>query len=179
MTAEEYMAISAEGDRTQLVEGLVIVNEPKLRHGVLQLRLGMALGAWTESDAGFGVASMPTSVKLDEHNVFGPDLVWIAEDHALSELDRYPETVPDLCVEVRSSSTWRYDTGAKRAVYERSGLPELWLVDDAAERVLVFRRSRRDSRMFDVTLELRAGEELASPQLPGFALAIERLFRDS
>ena len=50
--------------------------------------------------------------------------------------------MPDLAVEVRSPSTWRYDVGAKKDGYERHGLPELWLVDTEARSVLVYRRAR-------------------------------------
>ena len=50
-------------------------------------------------------------------------------------------SLPDLAIEIRSPSTWRYDIGAKKSVYEREGLPELWLVDGDANVVLVFRRS--------------------------------------
>jgi Uma2 family endonuclease len=80
-------------------------------------------------------------------------------------------------VEIRSASTWRYAVGAKKRVYEAGGLAELWLVDDAAETVLVYRRSTVGARNFDVALELARGETLASPQLPGFELAIDGLFR--
>jgi len=48
--------------------------------------------------------------------------------------------------EVRSASTSRYDIGAKKAAHERAGLPELWLVDTAADEVLVFRRSSPQAR---------------------------------
>jgi Uma2 family endonuclease len=91
--------------------------------------------------------------------------------------DVYPEHVPDLCVEIRSASTWRFDIGAKKRVYESGGLPELWLVDDAAEAVLAYRRSDPESETFDVALELRRGESLTSPQLPGFELSIDELFK--
>lgn len=91
--------------------------------------------------------------------------------------ESYPEHVPDLCVEIRSASNWRYDLGVKKRVYEDGGLPELWLVDDAAEIVLVYRRSRPDAPTFDVALELGAGKTLASPPLPGFGLRAGQLFR--
>jgi len=77
---------------------------------------------------------------------------------------------------VRSPSTWRYDIGAKKAAYECHGLPELWLVDTAAEVVLVFRRSAQDARAFDQALELDRDGRLASPLLPGFQLAVTELF---
>lgn len=79
-------------------------------------------------------------------------------------------------MEVRSPSTWRYNVGAKKAAYERHGLRELWLVDTAAEAVLVFRRSAARMVVFDVALELARDEQLSSPLLPDFALAVAELF---
>ncbi|MCK9247551.1 MAG: Uma2 family endonuclease [Solirubrobacteraceae bacterium] len=61
-------------------------------------------------------------------------------------------------------------------VYEERGTGELWLVDTKAQTVLVYRRSAPQVPTFDVELELGAGDALASPQLPGFALAVDGLF---
>ncbi len=102
--------------------------------------------------------------------------MWFAAEHAPTELDAYPDRIPDLCVEIRSPGTWRYDVGAKKRVYERSELPELWLVDDASETTLVFRRSTPKAETFDVALELGRGDALASPQLPDFSLPLDELF---
>jgi Uma2 family endonuclease len=175
MTAAEYLAWSEEGDRTQLVEGEVIVNEPKPIHAALQARLAFELEAWTRSGEGRGLLLLPTDVVMDDFNVFGPDVLWIAERHRPADLSERLARVPDICIEVRSPGTWRYDIGAKKRVYERGGLPELWLVDDVAATVFVFRRSRAGAQ-FDVALELTGGDQLGSPQLPGFDLPLERLF---
>ncbi len=176
MTAEEYYAITVVGDRKQLVDGEIVVNEPKAIHALLQMRLASALHTWVNAAEGRGLALMPTDVRMDERNVYGPDVLWFSEPHIPADLDGYPERVPDLCVEIRSQSTWRFDIGAKKRVYEAGGLPELWLVDDAAGSVLVYRRSAPVSRTFDIALELRAGESLNSPQLPGFSLSVDELF---
>jgi Uma2 family endonuclease len=82
----------------------------------------------------------------------------------------------NLVVEIRSPSPWRYDVGAKKTAYERHGLPELWLVDTAASEILVFRRSTPQAAVYDVSLELAAGDTLASPLLPGFALPVADIF---
>jgi Uma2 family endonuclease len=177
MTADEYHAVTVEGDRTQLVDGRIVVDEPKLIHGVLQLRLGGELYAWVRAGEGRGMASLPTGVEMDDFNVYGPDVLWFREDRIPANFDAYPEHVPDLCVEIRSPSTWRYDVGTKKRVYEAGGLPELWLVDNIAETVLVFRRSGPGAPSFDVTLELGVGDTLQSPMLPGFALPLDELFR--
>jgi Uma2 family endonuclease len=176
MTADEYFAVSVEGDRTQLVDGVMIVNEPTLLHNAAQVGILTELVNWTKAAPGRGMASTPTDVVADEHNVFGPDVVWLSEERIPERLDRRLEGLPDLAVEVRSRSTWRYDIGKKRAAYERAGLPELWLVDTASRTVLVCRRSETDVPFFDVELELSEADALTSPQLPGFSLQVERVF---
>jgi Uma2 family endonuclease len=177
MTAEQYFAVTVEGDRKQLVDGAIVVNDPRPIHGVLLFRIASAFQRWIDARDARGLVVPPTDVVMDEHNVFGPDLSWIAQRHRPSDMRERLARVPDLCVEIRSPGTWRYDIGAKKSAYERGGLPELWLVDDVAETVLAFRRSRPEAAGFDVALELGRGDRLTSPQLPGFELALDELFR--
>ncbi len=176
MTVDEYFAVSTEGDRTELIGGELVVNEPMPKHGVIQTRLISRLQVWSEGAEGRGLVVTPADVILGEHDLYAPDLLWIAERNRPADLSQRLARVPDLCVEVRSPGTWRHDVGRKKAVYESGGLPELWLVDDLAETVLVFRRSSADQTSFDMSLELSSEEKLASPQLPGFSLSVAKLF---
>jgi Uma2 family endonuclease len=176
MTAEEYFAVSVEGDMTQLVDGVMIVNDPRLLHNLSQVRILTELTNWIRAAPRRGFASTPSSVVVDEYNVFSPDVLWIAEDRVPARFDEAFEGLPELAVEVRSPSTWRYDIGKKRSAYERAGLAELWLVDTASRTVLVCRRSKREATAFDIELELSEEDELGSPQLPGFSLPVKRIF---
>ncbi len=178
MTAEEYLATGDEERRAELVDGEVVVTEPSWRHERVIGHLQFALESWVRAKAGRGAASRPIDVLVDEHNVFAPDLVWYAERRVPATDAPRPYAVPDLAVEVRSPSTWRLDIGPKKGLYEAKGLPELWLVDTAADTVLVFRRSTTDAPGFDVALELGRGKELASPQLLGFSLFLDELFAE-
>jgi Uma2 family endonuclease len=176
MTAEQYYDVTVEGDRKQLVDGRIVVNEPKAVHSILQTRLVLAIGVWTQAGEGRGLVMTPTDVRMDEYNVYGPDVLWFRQERIPADLRGYPGHVPDLCVEIRSPSTWRYDIGAKKRVYEAGGLAELWLVDDASYSVLMYRRSSPGEPSFDVAVELGRGDTLESPMLPGFALSLEELF---
>jgi Uma2 family endonuclease len=178
MTAEEFLAMPEPelGWPRSLVAGEVVVNDPTVLHGEVQGELYLALTTWSRSASGRGKVVLPIDVQLDERNVFKPDILWYAEGRAPARLDRRPYPMPDLAVEVRSPSTWRYDVGAKKSGYERHGLPELWLVDTAGEAVLVFRRSEPGAPSFDVSLELAREEQVRSPLLPGFGLALAELF---
>lgn len=178
MTADEYLAVPYDGRRTMLVEGEVVLNQPGLPHQFVLADLLRALDAWARESPGRGRVTLPIDVKIDDRNVFGPDLLWYAEGRVPQRHAERPYPLPDLAVEVRSPSTWRYDIGAKKSAYERAGLAELWLVDTAASEILIFRRSSPDAPAFDVSLELGAGDELGSPRLPGFAMALSALFAD-
>ena len=167
MTATEYIALPNDERWCELIDGVVVVNEPRVDHGLVFMRLAAALQGWVTSGSGRGYVLPPTDVRIDEHNVYGPDVLWFSEDmHRPADLDAYHDRIPDLCVEIRSASTWRYDVGAKMRVYEAAGLPELWLVDDAAETMLVYRRSTAASKTYDVALELDSEQTLTSPSCP-------------
>ncbi len=176
ITAAEYLELTWDDDRwRELIDGVVVVNEPLPRHAITLATIIGELYAWVRAGSGRGLVLTPTDVELTEWDVYGPDAMWIAERHR-PDLDVRLPRVPDLCVEVRSPSTWRYDVGRKRAVYEQAGLPELWLVDTMAQTILVFRRSSPASPSFDVALELTGEETLRSPQLAGFATQVSDLF---
>ncbi|HCF59900.1 MAG TPA: hypothetical protein DFS52_18145 [Myxococcales bacterium] len=51
---------------------------------------------------------------------------------------RFLKVVPDLVVEIASESTASRDRGEKKAIYERNGVREYWLVDWRSREVTVF-----------------------------------------
>lgn len=178
MSADDYLAMAEEDSRRwlQLIAGEVVVSQPDPVHQRATRKLIVALSVWAEAGERRGEVFLPLDVKLDEENVYAPDVLWYADGHGPATDRPRPHPVPDLAVEVRSPSTWRYDVGVKRQVYEARELPELWLVDPAARTVLVYRRSSRGAKAFDVALEPGRGESLSSPLLPRFELALDELF---
>lgn len=180
MTADEFLRMpeNAFGHSSQLIDGEVVMNEPAPLHQIVLGDLHFALMGWTRAKPGRGRVTLPLDVRLDERNVYGPDLIWYAEGRGPRRDGSRPSPIPDLAIEVRSPSAWRRDLTIKRPVYEQQGLPELWLVDTVAERVLVHRRSGTDVAEFDLALELASGDVLTSPLLPGFALGVAELFSD-
>jgi len=179
MTAEEYLALPEHGDgpRTQLVDGeVVVMSDATWLHNTVQGGLYSALSLWVNSAPNRGAVGFPLDVLLDDRNVYSPDVVWYAHGRVPGLHDPIPYPMPDIVVEVRSPSTWRFNLGAKKAGYERHGLRELWLADTAASALLVFRRSSAGLAHFDVALELRRDGLLRSPLLPGFELTLSELF---
>ena len=175
ITADEYLAMEElEGRRTALIDGEIVMNEPTRWHQRALLEIASAVLLWEKGGPGRGVASLPLDIKLDEFNVYAPDVLWYATERAPAIMAPRPYPAPDLVVEIRSPSTWRYDIGRKKSGYEAAGVRELWLVDFTS--VLVFRRSGPQRPDFGVTLELTAEETLASSLLPGFGLPLADLY---
>jgi Uma2 family endonuclease len=171
LTADEYLA-REDPRRTELIEGVLVVNEPTVLHQRVVGLIYAALLAWTQVEPGRGVASLPLDVRLDDATVLAPDVLWFAQAIDLGA-PRAPR-MPDLAVEVRSPATWVYDVGPKRELYERHGLRELWLADTASRTLLVYRRSDPQGG-FDAQAELTAEQTLSSPLLPGFSVAVGEL----
>ena len=178
LTAEEFLKLPVpeRGRPWNLVAGEVVVSEPTAVHGDVVGNLLFALESWARAAPGRGRVAVPRDVRIDDFNVFAPDILWYAEGRIPRRDAPPPYPMPDLAVEVRSPSTWRYDIGPKKAGYERHGLPELWLVDTAAEELLAFRRSTAKAPAFDEVLELERDQCLTSPRLPAFALELADLF---
>ena len=176
LTADEFLARDDWPRYTQLIEGEVVVNQPALPHQLLVGRSYARLLAWTEEAPGRGLACLSVDVRVTPTNVYGPDVWWVGEERRPAPGQLALVGVPDLVVEVRSPSTWRFDIGSKRVRYEEAGVAELWLVDTSAASVLVYRRSAPQATGFDVALELESGDHLTSPLLAGFALDLDEFF---
>ena len=166
ISADEFLA----GDYpigSELIDGVVHVNDASFPHNRLCKRIDGELTRWT-AGPGHGESGQGGNWVLSDGHVYKPDVWWAAVPPDGTRNDG----PPDLAVEVRSPKTWHLDIGAKRREYRRWGTEELWLVDTPARTVFVYRAGES----LDDALELGPGEQLTSPLLPGFTLAIDDLF---
>jgi Uma2 family endonuclease len=175
LTADDYIATGDTRPRwTELINGEVIVDSPTFRHQAAVSYIHYRLMDWTLNGPNRGTTPGQLDFKFDNGNVLAPDVTWISGEISLDA--SVQNFSPDLAVEVRSPSTWRYDTTVKFRIYEAAGVAEVWLVDSAAKSVLVYRRSNPTRPDFDIALELGEGETLETPLLPDFSLNITALF---
>lgn len=179
MTADEYLALPyVDGEHSELIDGEIVMNSPRPVHQYIITWLAFEIMLWIRGGPRRGRVSIEVDHKLNDLNVFAPDLWWRNADHLGYDSNAKFVGPPDLAIEVRSERTWKYDTGAKLRTYEASGLPELWLVDTKANTVIVHRREHPTSSTFDVRLDLRAAQAatLTTPQMPGLELDVTALF---
>ena len=75
-------------------------------------------------------------VHLTDKDRFVPDVMVVCDRSKIKRT--HIDGAPDLVVEILSLSTARNDRGYKKDVYERSGVPEYWIVDPQHNSIEVY-----------------------------------------
>ena len=71
----------------------------------------------------------PTDVVFSDTEVAQPDLIFVSNERAHIITEQNIRGAPDLVIEILSPSTASRDRNFKRALYERHGVKEYWMVD--------------------------------------------------
>lgn len=175
MTLAAYLELP-EGSYN-LIEGRLYVSPSASPwHQSLVIRLAAALEAFVRPARLGRVYAAPLDVYLREEEpaiVVQPDVLFVARDGKAQVTRRGIQGPPALAVEVLSPSNASLDAVKKRAIYERVGVEEYWMVLPDLEQVEVL---RREGAGFARPQLLEHGDTLTTPLLPGFAFAIADLF---
>lgn len=178
-TYHDLVALPDDCLRHELVDGEHLVTpSPGTAHQLVSQQLFLALKAHVDREGLGEVLYAPFDVKLSLFTVLVPDLVYFTADRfARLVNERHATAAPDLVIEILSPGTRRRDKGRKRAVYEREGVGEYWIVDPDAASVTVLRRPAPGAA-FAVAATPTAGspEPLESPLFPGLAIPLSRIF---
>jgi Uma2 family endonuclease len=180
-TYSDLVALPEDQLRHELIDGEHFVSpSPNTGHQEISKRLFRALDAHVERHHIGDVLYAPFDVKLSLFTVLVPDLVYFTtERFARVVNEKHATAAPDLVVEILSPGTRRRDKGRKRAVYDREGVREYWIVDAEARSITVLRRPAADAGLTDVTvLTLAKDETLESPLFPGLTIPLREVFRD-
>ena len=175
-TVEEYMRMGEAGvfppdARVELIEGEIVDMSPiGDRHAwcvgwltrTLTLKLQRVALVWAQNP-----------VRLNNRSEPQPDiLVLKPPDDLYKHRKPRPEDVL-LLIEV-SDSTLAFDRRVKVPLYARAGIPEVWIVDLAGERVETFADPSGGAYQ---TVATRAhGEKLRPHVLKGLRLAVSDIF---
>jgi Uma2 family endonuclease len=166
-----------EWHRYEIIDGELFVSPPPhYKHQECGMLVAHALTNWN-FQTGLGEVLPAVGLIFTEHDSVIPDIVWISHERLALLVDDagHFQGAPELVVEVLSagSSNERRDRDVKLRLYSAQGVREYWMVDWRAETVAVYRRQRARLRLHAT---LTREDTLTSPLLPGFSLAIARLF---
>jgi Uma2 family endonuclease len=179
-TYADLVALPDDQLRHELIDGEHVVSpSPNTAHQQVSKRLFLALNRHAEKHALGEVLFAPFDIKLSLLTVLVPDLVYFTADRFARVVnEKHATAAPDLVVEILSPGTRRRDKGRKRAIYDREGVQEYWIVDPEARAITALRRPRVDAGLTDVTtLTSGAGATLNSPLFPGLRIRLRDVFR--
>jgi Uma2 family endonuclease len=144
LTYDDFVRFPDDGQRHELIEGEhVVTPSPNTRHQRIAGTLHALIWNYLEVHPIGEVFIAPFDVVMSEFNVVEPDVLYLSNERAAAALtEAHVRGVPELVVEVMSKSTRRRDETAKRALYERMGVTEYWVVDPRANAVRAHRHDR-------------------------------------
>lgn len=145
-TLRELHRLPDDGNKYELIDGELFVTPPPTDdHETIAARLTRILDPYVAAQR-LGFVYRPRSVLRYRGSEAEPDLM-VRLPHPRPtgrdrDWDRAP--VPILVVEIASPYTRRRDREQKRALYQRAGVEEYWMVDAEERSVTVARAGHED-----------------------------------
>lgn len=169
-------------ERWELIDGVPydMSPAPSTKHQAISMELGGQLWSFFH-DKECRVFAAPFDIRLpqgeekdeDIENVVQPDLSVICDRRKLDE--RGCKGAPNLVIEIISPSTAKKELNEKFNLYERSRVPEYWVVFPEFNVIVVY--SLDSEGKYQKTGDYAAGQILNSELFPGLEINLEDVFR--
>jgi len=138
-TRADYQFLPESGPRYQVIEGqLCMAPAPNRYHQDISKNIEFILLKYLEKHPIGKMYHAPFDVYLDDHNVFQPDIAFFSQERLGALTDAGAEGAPNFVVEILSPRTAQLDRVAKRRVYARSSVEELWIISPVKQSIEVF-----------------------------------------
>ncbi|MGB3493501.1 MAG: Uma2 family endonuclease [Elainellaceae cyanobacterium] len=175
-TDEEFMALSNDGQRYELVDGeLVDMGNSGMEHGYVACILTIVLGGYIRAHKLGVMCDSSTAFSLKGGNKRSPDFSFVVKNR-LQGLSRPPrgffQGSPDLAVEILSPSNTVEEIHRKIVEYFENETRLIWVIHPDEKYVLVYHSPEPDR--FLRPQDTLDGEEV----VPGFSMAIAELFEE-
>ena len=129
-TREEVLALPDDGNRYELVDGMLLVSpSPKNRHQRVVRALFRLVDPYVERHAIGETLFAPADLDLRSSQFVQPDLFVLPLDAGRSRGGVAAAGIPMLVAEVLSPSSVEHDRVAKRQLYQKAGVATYWIVD--------------------------------------------------
>ena len=181
LTYQEYREMEFDEDdnfQYELLNGILVrKSSPTIQHQRISGNIYFRMRLFVEEKQAGEVFTAPLDVVLDEHNAPQPDVFYVSKDkkYILDEQEQVIIGTPDIIVEVLSPGTGKHDRILKKKIYERSGVPEYWIVDPLYRSVEIFKL--KDGR-YELLDYLEESGTVKSDVLKGFELPLDKIFTE-
>lgn len=175
-TDEEFMALSKDGHRYEVVNGeLVDMGNSGMEHGYVASILVASMTTFVQQHKLGAVCDSSTAFKLKNGNKRSPDVSFVSRER-LKGLKRPPrgffQGSPDLAVEILSPGNTVEEIHDKIVEYFDNDTRLVWVIHPDEKYVLVYHAIEPDG--FLRPQDLLAGEAVVL----GFSMAVAELFAE-
>ncbi len=140
-TIMEVFKMLPEGTLAEVIENTLYMSPtPVTPHQRIVSKLLIKMGSFVDERNLGEIFTAPFDVFLDEtSNAVQPDiLIVLNENRRIIDEKSTIHGVPDLIVEILSPGNKKHDLITKRALYEKFGVKEYWVIDPATKESIGF-----------------------------------------
>jgi len=162
----------------ELINGSVVMTPPAgWPHGNTEAKIVYALVNCAIQHQLGEVFGSSTGYRLPSGDTLEPDVSFISFARLQAgpppQRGKFLEIVPNLVVEILSTTTAVRDRTEKKTIYERNGVEEYWLVDTDRRTITLFRLSAGN---YGTPLTFGPADVLTSVILPQLSLPVSEVF---
>src|SRR5262245_51207439 len=130
-TFDDFCVLVKDGQKADLIDGVIYMASPdSLESDELVVWLLRLVGDYAEINALGKVTGSRRAYRLDEKNSPEPDLAFVLKERAHLARKGHFDGPPDLAIEIVSPESVERDYHKKRALYQRAGVAEYWIIDE-------------------------------------------------
>ncbi len=130
-TIMEVFQMLPEGTLAELINGSIYMSPaPTTPHQTTVLDMSVVLSTYVKQHKIGSIFIAACDVYLDEHtNAVQPDIIFVSSKKIEIIKESGIHGVPDLLIEVLSPGNSEHDTVVKKALYEKFGVQEYWIIN--------------------------------------------------
>ena len=177
LTYDDFLLFPDDGKRHELIDGEHYVTpSPNTKHQAISGNLYFMIRSWLEQHPTGRIFYAPFDVVFTNFDVVEPDLLYMSHARAAQVLTEKNVTgAPEIVVEIGSKGTRKRDETIKRRLYERSRVPEYWVIDPVLELVRIYSNENGPvGRPRELSAE--ADDILTTTHLVGLELPLRKIF---
>lgn len=174
LTYDDYLTLPNDGKRYEIIDGeLYMTPAPSTEHQDISFIIERLLYDFVSRQNLGYVYHAPIDVVFSMTEIIQPDIIFIQRDRREIVTKRNVVAAPDLVVEILSETSEVVDRTTKRALYEKHGVKEYWIVDPASRSIeqLVLKEGK-----FVLVGKFRVSQTMESQLLKGLVISVEKIF---
>ncbi|MBX9784478.1 MAG: Uma2 family endonuclease [Chitinophagaceae bacterium] len=135
---EVYMLLP-EGTLAELINDTIYMSPtPNYYHQSVSLKIASEINFYVQGNNLGECVTAPMDVFFDDRNALQPDILFISKENLSIVNKGKIKGSPDLIIEVLSPGNKKHDTERKKAIYEKFGIKEYFIVDPETKETITW-----------------------------------------